>query len=121
VVVLGVDPSGLCLRQRHRAEHQVLLPLIKLGPFLPQHLVEVENLPTASGVLRHLVKVLLPGSLGLGPLLIKRSTDLGKGLLGDPHLLLPRDEDLFPLGELPLPGKEFLDCHGRRCHHRARR
>jgi hypothetical protein len=72
-----------------------------------------------SGVLRYLVKVLLSGSLGLGPLLIKRSTDLGKGLLGDPHLLLPRDEDLFPLGELPLLGKEFLDCHGQRCHHRA--
>jgi hypothetical protein len=57
--------------------------------------------PAASGVLDYLVKLLLPGSLVLGPLIIKRSADLGKGLLRDPHLLLPRGEGLFPLGELP--------------------
>jgi hypothetical protein len=74
-----------------------------------------------SGVLRHLVKVLLPGSLGLGPLLIKRSIDLGKGLLRDPHLLLHRGEGLFPLGELPLPGEELIDYHARRRRCRARR
>jgi hypothetical protein len=74
-----------------------------------------------SGVLRHLVKVLLLGCLSLRLLLVMRSIDLGKGLLKDPHLLLPHDEDLFPLGELSLLGEEFLNYHDRRCHRRARR
>jgi hypothetical protein len=120
-VVPGVDPPSLRLCQYHRAQLQVLLPLIKPGPLLPQYLVEVENVPAASGVLGHLVKLLLPGSLVLGPLIIKRSADLGKGLLRDPHLLLPRGEGLFPLGELPLLGEEFLNYRGRRCCRNARR
>jgi hypothetical protein len=112
MIVSGVDPLGLCLCQRHRAQLQVPLPLIKPGPLLPQHLVEVENLPIASSVLCYPVKVLLPGSLDLGPLLIKRSANLGKGLLRDPRLLLPCDRGLFPPGELPLQGEEFLDYRG---------
>jgi hypothetical protein len=93
----------MCLHQCHRAQLQVPLPLIKSGPLLPQHLVEIGNLLAVSSVLRYLLTVLLPGSLGLGPLLNKRSTVLGKGLLGDPRLLLPLGEDLFPLGKLPPP------------------
>jgi hypothetical protein len=74
-----------------------------------------------SGVLWHLVKVLLPSSLGLGLLLVKKSADLGKGLLRDPRLLLPRGEGLFHLIELPLLGEEFLDYRGQWCRHNARR
>jgi hypothetical protein len=65
-----------------------------------------------SSVLRYLVKVLLSDSLDLGPLLVKRSTNLGKGLLRYPRLLLPHGKGLFPLGERPLLGKEFLDYRG---------
>jgi hypothetical protein len=67
-------------------------------------------------VLRHLAKVLLLNSLSLGPLLVKRSADLGKGLLKD-----PRNEGLFPLGELPFLGEELIDYHTHRRHCRARR
>jgi hypothetical protein len=54
----------------------------------------------------HLVKVLLPSSLGLGLLRVKGGTDLGEGFLGDPLFLFPRGMGFLPSGKLLLSCKE---------------
>jgi hypothetical protein len=66
MIIPRVEPSSLHLHQCHRAQLHVSLPLIKLNPFLPQYLVEVEDELAAGGVSLYLVKVLLSSCLGLG-------------------------------------------------------
>jgi hypothetical protein len=86
-----------------------LLPSIELNLLLRRDLVEVKNLLAASSVSLNLVEVVLPGSIGLGPLLIKGSAGLDKGLFGDPRLILPHEECFLPMREFPLPGEELLN------------
>jgi hypothetical protein len=74
----------------------------------------------------YLVKVLLPGSLSLGPLRIKGGTDLGKGFLRDPCFLFPHDKGFLPPRKFLLSREEqllhLLNHHRRmRCRGRARR
>jgi hypothetical protein len=79
-----------------------------------------------SGVSCHLVKVLFLSSLGLGLLCIEVGTDLGKGFLCNPRLLLPCGECLLPSRELLLPREEQIlqllnHCHRWRRHGGTRR
>jgi hypothetical protein len=64
---------------------------------------------TVSGVSLYLVKVLLPSSLGLGPLRVKGGAELDEGLLGDPLLLLTHSEGFLLSCEFPLSCKEPLN------------
>jgi hypothetical protein len=78
------------------------------------------------GVDLYLVEVLLPSSLGLGPLRVKGGADLGEGFLRDPRLLFPCDKGFLPPCKL-LPSHEerllhlLNHRHRRHCHGRARR
>jgi hypothetical protein len=75
------------------------------------------NLFAVSCVRLNLVEVLLPGSIGLGPLLIKGSAGLEIGLFRDPRLIPPCNECFFPPCEFPLQHEELLNRRVRRCCH----
>jgi hypothetical protein len=74
------------------------------------HLFEVKGFLTVVGLGLYLVAVLLPSSLGLGPLRIMGGTDLGEGFLRDPFLLLPHHKGFFS------PRKLLLSCEEQLLH-----
>jgi hypothetical protein len=108
MIILAVEPSGMCLRQCRHTKFQVSLLSIELNLLLCQDLVKVKDEPTESGVSLHLVKVHFSGSIGLGLLCVKGGTDLDESLFGNARLILPRGEGFLPSCELPLPRKELL-------------
>jgi hypothetical protein len=72
-------------------------------------------------VSHHLVEVLFLSSIGLGPLHVEVSTDLGKAFLRNPCLLFLRGERLLASRELLLTHKQqllqFLNRHRHRHRH----
>jgi hypothetical protein len=94
---------------------ELLLPLLQRG-------VKIEDFVTRVGVGLYIVKVLLPSSLGQGPLHVKGGADLCEGFLGDPCFLFPHDEGLLPPRTLLLSHEDqLLHLLNRRRHGRARR
>jgi hypothetical protein len=73
------------------------------------------------GVGLYLVKVLLPSSLGLGPLRVKGGADLGEGFLRDPRFLFPRGNGFLPPRKLLLSREEQLLHLLNHRHHMRRR